>query len=80
MKGWSKAVVAAAHTNEKHRSPERVLLRAAIALLGGMRRFVKAGDTFLLKPNLTVFNSAEEDCTTDPQVVGALIRLVKEAG
>lgn len=76
------AVVAIARTNEKHRSPERVpdVARGAIDLLGGMSRFVKAGDTVLLKPNLTVFYSAEEGCTTDPQVVGALIRLAKEAG
>lgn len=76
------AVVAIARTNEKHRSAERVLdvVREAIDLLGGMSRFVKAGDTVLLKPNLTVFYSAEEGCTTDPQVVGALIRLAKEAG
>jgi uncharacterized protein (DUF362 family) len=34
----------------------------------------------LLKPNLTVFYGAEEGCTTDPLVVGALVRLAKEAG
>jgi uncharacterized protein (DUF362 family) len=75
-------VVAIAHTGEKHRSPERVLqvVREAVDLLGGMGRFVKAGDTVLLKPNLTVFYSAEEGCTTDPLVVGALIRLAKDAG
>jgi uncharacterized protein (DUF362 family) len=75
-------VVAIAHTTEKHRSPERALalVREAIDLLGGMRRFVSPGNTVLLKPNLTVFYSAEEGCTTDPLVVGALIRLAKEAG
>ncbi|MFN6962941.1 MAG: DUF362 domain-containing protein [Pyrinomonadaceae bacterium] len=74
--------VAIAHTAEKHRSPERVLevTSEAVELLGGMSRFVRPGDTVLLKPNLTVFYSAEEGCTTDPLVVGALIRLVREAG
>ena len=63
-----RALVAIAHTREKHRSPERVLglVREAIDLLGGMRRFVKPGQTVLLKPNQTVFYSAEEGCTTDP--------------
>ncbi len=77
-----KSVVAIAHTKEKHRSQERVLqvVREAIDLLGGMSRFVKAGDTVLIKPNQTVYYSAEEGCTTDPLVVGALIRLAKEAG
>jgi uncharacterized protein (DUF362 family) len=76
------ATVAIAHTSEKHRSRDRVLsvVRQAIDLLGGMKRFVKPGQTVLLKPNQTVFYSAEEGCTTDPLVVGALIQLVHEAG
>ncbi len=82
MENSEKSVVAIAYTSEKHRSQERVLrvVREAIDLLGGMKQFVKTGDTVLLKPNLTVFYSAEEGCTTDPLVVGALIRLAKEAG
>jgi uncharacterized protein (DUF362 family) len=82
MENAKTSIVAIAHTNEKHRSPERVLqvVREAIDLLGGMVEFVKAGDTVLLKPNLTVFYGTEEGCTTDPLVVGALIRLAKEAG
>src|SRR5215212_7182754 len=77
-----RSVVAISHTREKHRSPERVLalVREATDLLGGIARFVRPGDTVLLKPNLTVFYSAEEGCTTDPLVIGALIRLAKEAG
>src|SRR5215216_7064996 len=76
------AVVAIAHTKEKHRSPERVLnlVRGALSHLGGMKAFVKSGDTVLIKPNQTVFYSAEEGCTTDPLVVGALVRLAKESG
>jgi uncharacterized protein (DUF362 family) len=76
------ALVAIAHTKEKHRSFERVygLVKEALAHLGGMTAFVKPGQTVLIKPNQTVFYSAEEGCTTDPLVVGALIRLAKEAG
>jgi uncharacterized protein (DUF362 family) len=76
------AVVSIAHTKEKHRSPERVLgvVREALSRLGGMENFVRPGDTVLIKPNQTVFYSAEEGCTTDPLVVGALVRLAKEAG
>jgi len=82
MENSEKSIVAIAHTSEKHRSQERVLrvVREAIDLLGGMKKFVKTGDTVLLKPNLTVFYGAEEGCTTDPLVVGALVRLAKEAG
>ena len=74
--------VAIAHTKEKHRSIERVLalVREAIDHLGGIEAFVKPGQTVLIKPNQTVYYSAEEGCTTDPLVVGALIRLSKGAG
>jgi uncharacterized protein (DUF362 family) len=76
------ATVAIAHTNERHRSPERVrsLVREAIDHLGGMSHFVRPGQTVLIKPNLTVYYSAEEGCTTDPLVVGALIELARKAG
>jgi uncharacterized protein (DUF362 family) len=76
------ATVAIAHTNQKHRSPERVLalVREALGHLGGIEAFVKPGQSVLIKPNNTVFYSAEEGCTTDPLVVGALIRLCKDAG
>jgi uncharacterized protein (DUF362 family) len=76
------STVAIAHTNERHRSPERVLalVREALDHLGGMTRFVQPGQTVLIKPNLTVYYSAEEGCTTDPLVVGALIQLARDAG
>src|SRR5215213_1732806 len=76
------ATVAIAHTRERHRSPERVLslVREALDHLGGMRQFVQPGQTVLIKPNQTVYYSAEEGCTTDPLVVGALIQLAREAG
>jgi uncharacterized protein (DUF362 family) len=82
MLNETHATVAIVHTNEKHRSQQRVLrlVNDALAFLGGMRNFVRAGDTVLIKPNQTVFYSAEEGCTTDPLVVGALIRLAKQAG
>src|ERR1043166_10083259 len=76
------AKVAISHTNEKHRSPQRVydLVKEALDHLGGMAAFVKRGQTVLIKPNQTVYYSAEEGCTTDPLVVGALIRLATQAG
>jgi uncharacterized protein (DUF362 family) len=76
------AVVAIAHTTEKHRSIERILplVRRAMDLLGGMSRFVRPGQTVLIKPNQTVYYSAEEGCTTDPLVVDSVIRLAFQAG
>jgi Uncharacterized conserved protein len=78
----NRSLVSIAHTTEKHRSQARVLalVREALSHLGGMVAFVKPGQTVLIKPNQTVYYSAEEGCTTDPLLVGALIRLAKEAG
>ena len=74
-----RARVAIAHTKEKHRSPDRVgaLVEAALLELGGSSQFIPPGATVLIKPNQTVYYSAEEGCTTDPLVVGALIRIAK---
>lgn len=82
MPNTREAVIAVAHTKEKHRSTDRVtaLVRQAVDLIGGMSRFVKPGQTVLIKPNQTVYYSAEEGCTTDPTVVAGVIRLAKAAG
>lgn len=82
MNNQGGAVVAIAHTKQKHRSQERVLalVEAAILEIGGISTFVHPGYTVFIKPNQTVYFSAEEGCTADPLVVGALIRLCKKAG
>jgi uncharacterized protein (DUF362 family) len=49
----------------------------ALDLLGGIREITKNKDRIMLKPNL-VFSDPR--CTTKPEVVGALARLMKEAG
>ena len=74
--------MAIAHTGEKHRSYETVyrLAEEALRHLGGMRQFVQPGQSVLIKPNATVFYTAEEGCTTDPYLVGALVRMAREAG
>ncbi len=82
MDNGRHATVAIAHTQEKHRSQDRVLglVEAALLEIGGLSQFVPPGATVLLKPNQTIYYSAEEGCTTDPLVVGALIRLAQKAG
>ena len=52
----------------------------AVALLGGIRSFVKPGDKVLLKPNFLRSGSADKAITTHPAVVSAVIRLVQSAG
>lgn len=55
-------------------------IRAAVDLLGGIKEFVRPGERILIKPNLLAGKPAEAAVTTHPSVVGAVIRLVKEAG
>lgn len=55
-------------------------VRKAVELLGGIDRFVRPGMRILIKPNL-LFGLAPERCvTTHPEVVKAVVKLVKEAG
>jgi uncharacterized protein (DUF362 family) len=60
--------------------PEELVRRAMLAL-GGMERFVSRGDWVILKPNLCAgYNSYEYAATTNPWVMGALVRMCLEAG
>jgi uncharacterized protein (DUF362 family) len=57
------------------------LVAAAIAALGGMERFVKPGDSVVVKPNICVaYHTFEYAATTNPWVVGALVKLCRNAG
>jgi uncharacterized protein (DUF362 family)/Pyruvate/2-oxoacid:ferredoxin oxidoreductase delta subunit len=51
-----------------------------LALLGGMEKFVKRGETVLVKPNLLAPKPPEAAVTTHPEVVRAVLALIKEAG
>lgn len=60
--------------------PEQLVQRA-IQALGGMGQFVKSGDKVIIKPNICVAGRAPEyAATTNPWVVGALVKLCLEAG
>lgn len=61
-------------------SPED-LVRHALSALGGMQRFVPQGANVIIKPNICVgYHSYEFAATTNPWVVGALVKLCLEAG
>jgi uncharacterized protein (DUF362 family) len=58
-----------------------LLVERALAALGGMGRFVPPNSTVLIKPNICVaYHTYEYAATTNPWVVGALVRLALEAG
>jgi uncharacterized protein (DUF362 family) len=56
------------------------LVRAAVAALGGMERFVKRGETVLVKPNMAWDRTPEQGANTDPDVVAEVVRLCRAAG
>jgi uncharacterized protein (DUF362 family)/Pyruvate/2-oxoacid:ferredoxin oxidoreductase delta subunit len=55
-------------------------VQRAVELLGGMQAFIKPGERALIKPNLLKASLPEAAVTTHPEVVRAVIRLVREAG
>jgi uncharacterized protein (DUF362 family) len=57
------------------------MVRRAIAALGGMERFVPRDANVIVKPNICVaYHTYEYAATTNPWVVGALVKMCYEAG
>jgi uncharacterized protein (DUF362 family) len=54
---------------------------AALAAIGGIERFVKAGNDVIIKPNICVdYHPPEYAATTNPTVVATLVKLCLGAG
>ncbi len=57
------------------------LVRRAVAAIGGMERFIPKGANVIIKPNVcTAGRAYEYAATTNPWVVGAVVKLAREAG
>jgi len=57
------------------------LVRRAVAALGGIEKFVPKGAKVIVKPNICVdYHTYEYAATTNPWVVGALVKMCFEAG
>jgi uncharacterized protein (DUF362 family) len=56
------------------------MARTALEKLGGMSRFVKHGEVVLIKPNVGWDRQPEQAANTNPELVGAVVRLCREAG
>ncbi|MEW5899881.1 MAG: DUF362 domain-containing protein [Acidobacteriota bacterium] len=56
------------------------ITREALALLGGMRRFIAKGDKVMIKPNIGWDRTPELAACTNPVVVRTLVELCFEAG
>jgi uncharacterized protein (DUF362 family) len=56
------------------------MLDAALAALGGIERFVKKGQTVVIKPNAAWDVSPERSGNTHPELMGRLVELCLKAG
>ena len=57
------------------------LVRRAIAALGGMEQFISKGAKVVIKPNIcTAYHTYEYASTTNPWVIGALVKMCLEVG
>ncbi len=64
-----------------HGGDPEVMVRKALEAFGGMQAFVPPGASVVIKPNICVaYHTYESAATTNPWVVGALVRLCLEAG
>jgi uncharacterized protein (DUF362 family) len=70
---WSKVIIAEGDSPAEN-------VRSAIHALGGIQKFVKTGDTVLLKPNSMANFTEEYAVNTNPAVVGEVARLCRQAG
>lgn len=52
----------------------------SVELIGGIAKFIKPGQTVLIKPNMLGSHPPEKGVTTHPSVVKAVIKLVQNIG
>ena len=55
------------------------MTRAALDKLGGISRFISPGERVLIKPNVGWDRQPEQAANTNPDIVGAVVNLCKEA-
>lgn len=63
-----------------HGTEHEKTIRAALAALGGMERFIQKGDVVLIKPNVAFDRPPPLAATTHPDALRAVAKLVMEAG
>jgi uncharacterized protein (DUF362 family) len=69
-----------AHLGVARGSRVPAMVRAAVDAIGGIGRFVSRGDVVVIKPNVAFERPAVLGATTHPEVLTALVHLVREAG
>ena len=56
------------------------MVEKAINGVGGIGKFVKRGNSVVIKPNLSWARTPEQAANTNPRIISALIKLCKQAG
>ncbi len=56
------------------------MVRTALDKLGGISRFISPGEKVLIKPNIGWDRQPEQAANTNPDLVGSVVRLCREAG
>lgn len=74
------APATAAQLGVAHGTRIEAMLRAALDAVGGLAHYVQRGDVVLIKPNVAFERPAALGATTNPELLAALVRLVREAG
>jgi len=75
------AVTGSAYLAVARGSSPAANVEAALRAIGGIERFVKPGNDVIVKPNICVaYHTAEYAATTNPEVVGTLVRLCHQVG
>jgi len=75
-----KPIVSLLHTSSYEITSLMQSLEAVLAPLGGMSSIVKKGDRVLLKPNLLTGSRPTKECTTRPELVYCVAKMVIDAG
>jgi len=56
------------------------ITREALAVMGGMKRFIARGDKVMIKPNIGWDRTPELAATTNPEIIKTLVELCFDAG
>lgn len=73
------AIVRGMRVGQPHATPEE-LVKAALAAMGGMQRFISRGDIVAVKPNIGWDRTPLHAANTNPAVVAAVVRAAYDAG
>jgi len=79
-RGMASSIVTVTRCSDYSRGRIAEAMERQFELLGGLQRFVKSGDSVLLKPNFIAPRSRRHATQTDPAVVLEAARLLKDLG